>query len=106
MLAEEHRSKELRIWDTPFEIVLEKRIVITKLKVCQEGPVFDRSLNQNNKERESNCLTLHLQSMSIIHAKEDHQKITLLLTTADFNAFHMLSNFQLAQIKDGNNETT
>lgn len=27
-------------------------------------------------------------------------------TTADFNAFHVLSNFQLAQIKDTNYETT
>lgn len=58
MLVEECRSEELKVSDTPFEIVLEKRILITKLKVCQEGPVFDRSLNQNNKERESNCLTL------------------------------------------------
>lgn len=27
-------------------------------------------------------------------------------TTADFKAFHVLSNFQLAQIKDTNYETT
>lgn len=46
MLVEECRSEELKVSDTPFEIVLEKRILITKLKVCQEGPVFDRSLNK------------------------------------------------------------
>jgi len=44
--------------------------------------------------------------MSIAHVKEDHQKITRLLTTADFNAFHVLNNFQLAEIKDVSYETT
>lgn len=44
--------------------------------------------------------------MSIAHVKDKHQKITRLLTTADFNAFHVLNNFQLAQIKDTNYETT
>lgn len=103
---EEHRIGELRISDTLFEIFLEKRILITELKVCQEGPVFDRSLNQNNCQRDPKRLTLHLQSISIARVKEDHQKITQLLTTAHFNAFHVLNNFQLAQIKDANYETT
>ena len=72
----EHINRELRFSDTQFEIVLRNTVHITKLKMCQEGPVFDRSLNQNNTERESNCFTLHLQSMSITHVKEDYQKIT------------------------------
>lgn len=71
-----------------------------------KGPVFDRSLNQNNWQRDPNCLHLHLQSMSIAHVKDKRQKITRLLTTADFNAFHVLNNFQLAQIKNTNYETT
>lgn len=45
-------------------------------------------------------------AMSIVHVREYQQRITLLLTTADFNAFHMRSNFQLAQIKDAKYETT
>lgn len=48
MLVEEHTTGELRMSVTQFEIVLEKRILITELKVYQEGPVFDRPLNQNN----------------------------------------------------------
>lgn len=106
MLVEEHTTGELKISGIQFEIVPEKRILITELKLCQEGPVFDRSLNENNWQRESDCLILHLQSMSIAHVREYRQKITLILTTADFNAFHVLSDFQLAQIKDANYETT
>lgn len=74
--------------------------------MCQESPVLHRSLNQNNCEREPNCFTLDLQSVLIAHVTEDHQKITLLLTTAEFNVFHVLNNFQLAQIKGTNCETT
>lgn len=37
---------------------------------------------------------------------DNHQRITLLLTTADFNAFHVLNNCQLAQIKDASYENT
>lgn len=44
--------------------------------------------------------------MSIAHVKDDHQKITLLLTTAEFNAFYVLNNLQLAQIKGTSCETT
>lgn len=105
MLVEEHTIGELKMSGTQFEIVLEKRILITELKLCQ-GPVFHR-LNENNWQRESGCLILYLQSTSIAHVREFHQKKNqpnLLLT--DFNAFHVLSNFQLAQIKDVNYETT
>lgn len=48
MLVEEHTTGELKISGTQSEIVLEKRILITELKLCQEGPVFDRSLNKKN----------------------------------------------------------
>lgn len=48
MLVEECTTGELKISGTQFEIVPEKRILITELKLCQEGPVFDRSLNENN----------------------------------------------------------
>lgn len=48
MVVEEHTTGELRMSVTEFETVLEKSILITELQVCQEGPVFDRSLNQNN----------------------------------------------------------
>lgn len=47
MLVEERTTGELKLSGTQFEIVLEKRILITELKLCQ-GPVFDRSLNENN----------------------------------------------------------
>lgn len=48
MLVEEHTTGEQKISGTQFEIVLEKRIFITELKMCQEGPVFDRSQDENN----------------------------------------------------------
>lgn len=44
--------------------------------------------------------------MTIGQPSENNQKITLLLTTADFNAFHVLNNCQLPQIKDASYENT